>query len=64
MLRRFNAPDGAAYALADEIAEQARQAADVGIDTLTRYFTENGPRAVPSNEEIVRELDAIGKTDR
>jgi peroxiredoxin len=26
------------------------------------YFTEAGPRAVPSNEEIVKELDVISKT--
>lgn len=43
MLRRFNAPGGAAHVMADELADAARQAARVGPGPLVRNFAENTP---------------------
>ncbi|MBF4995660.1 maleylpyruvate isomerase N-terminal domain-containing protein [Nocardia sp. BSTN01] len=46
MIRRLHAPAGATHTLADDIAEQARRAAQVGPESLAAHFARTGPRVI------------------
>lgn len=47
ILRGFNVPGGAAYAMADELADYAVSlAAELGRPALVAFFTEDGPRGI------------------
>ncbi|NKY52431.1 maleylpyruvate isomerase N-terminal domain-containing protein [Nocardia vermiculata] len=59
MLRRFNAPGGAAIGLAEEIADQARAAATAGPEKLCAQFTEFAPQLV----ETLRSQDSSAGLD-
>jgi hypothetical protein len=65
MLRRFNAPDGIAHTLADNLAEQATsEAADLTPEDVTTRFTECAEflRATAMSKETVITYPVVGST--